>query len=104
MVESAALRCSLGNSAKVTKNHLESLLMDHDKPVEAKEDDVFRRLAETELRMVEKALIRSGGRKTQAWKLLGYHNRFSMLRRVKRIMSEHPELVERFSELKKRYS
>jgi hypothetical protein len=51
--------------------------------------------------MAENALIRSGGKKTRAWKLLGYKNRFSMLRRVKRIMNKHPELAERFPELKK---
>ena len=104
VVESAALRCNIGNSAKVTKNYLESLLMDHDKPVEAKDDDVFRRLAETELKLVENALIRSGGKKGEVWKLLNYKNRFTMLRRVKRIMSAHPELAERFPALKKSYS
>jgi len=44
------------------------------------------------------------GKKTEAWKWLGYKKRFSMLRRVKRIMSEYPGLAEQFPELKKSYS
>jgi DNA-binding NtrC family response regulator len=104
VVESVGLRCRLEGDNRISKNHLIPLLMIQDTTYDKLKSNVFERLAETELRMVEEALIRSGGRKTQAWKLLGYHNRFSMLRRVRRIMSEHPELVERFPELKKSYS
>ena len=104
MVESVALRCRLEGIIKTTKKHLEPLLFAQNRPVEESEGDVFKRLAEMELRMVEDALIRAGGKKTQAWKLLKYRDRFSMLRRVKRIMKEYPDLAERFPELRKNYS
>lgn len=104
VVESVALRCRLEGRTKATRKHLEPLLFSQDRPFELTEGDIFKRLAEMELRMVEDALIRAGGKKTQAWKLLKYRDRFSMLRRVKRIMKEYPDLAERFPELRKSYS
>ncbi|MFQ5901310.1 MAG: sigma-54-dependent transcriptional regulator, partial [Thermodesulfobacteriota bacterium] len=103
VVESVALRCRLEGSKKITKKHLVPLLMSQDMPSDESGRDVFKRLAEMELRMVEDALIHTGGKKTEAWKLLNYPNRFTMLRRVKRIMSEYPDIAEKFSEVKKRY-
>jgi DNA-binding NtrC family response regulator len=104
VVTSAVLVCGLEGSQKIAKRHIEPLLLPQPVPYEGSGWDIFQTLAETELRIAENALIRSGGKKTQAWKLLGYKNRFAMLRRVKRIMSKHPELMERFPELKKSYS
>jgi len=93
--------CELEGSQTIATRHIEQLLLPQPAPHEGSNRDIFKTLAETELRMAENALIRSGGKKTHAWKLLGYKNRFSMLRRVKRIMNKHPELAERFPELKK---
>ena len=104
VVTSAVLVCGLEGSQKIAKRHIEPLLLPQSTPHEGSSRDIFKTLAETELRMAENALIRSGGKKGEAWKLLKYKNRFTMLRRVKRIISEHPELAERFPELKKSYS
>ncbi len=52
-------------------------------------------LAETELAAVERALAVSGGRKTEAWKLLGLNDRYVFTRRVKRILHRHPMLAAR---------
>ena len=103
VVSSAVLICGFEGSPKIAKRHIEPLLLPKPAPHEISSSDIFKTLAETELRMVENALVRCGGKKTQAWKLLGYKNRFSMLRRVKRIINEHPEVAERFPELKKNY-
>ncbi|MBC2696211.1 MAG: sigma-54-dependent Fis family transcriptional regulator [Desulfobacteraceae bacterium] len=104
VISSAVLVCGLEGSPKIAKRHIEPLLLPQSTPHDGSSSNIFKTLAETELRMVENALIRSGGKKMQAWKLLNYKNRFTMLRRVKRIMSEHPELTEQFPELKKSYS
>ena len=104
VVESMALRCRLEGITKATKKHLEPLLLSHDRPIRCSEGNVFKSIAETELRMVENALIRTGGKKIEAWKLLNYRNRFSMFRRVKRIMSEYPDLAEQFPQVKRLYS
>lgn len=104
VVESVALRCRLEGITKTTRKHLEPLLFSLDRAIEPKESDIFQRLAKTELVMVEDALIRAGGKKTEAWKLLKYRDRFSMLRRVKRIIKEYSDIAEQFPEVMKRYS
>ena len=104
VVTSAVLVCGLEGSPKIAKRHIEPLLLPQYTPHGSADWNIFKTLAETELRMAENALIKSGGKKGEAWKLLKYKNRFTMLRRVKRIMSEHPDLTEQFPELKKSYS
>jgi len=104
VITSAVLICGLEGSPKIARRHIEPLLLPQYTPHGSADWNIFKTLAETELRMAENALIRSGGKKGEAWKLLKYKNRFTMLRRVKRIISEHPELAERFPELKKSYS
>jgi DNA-binding NtrC family response regulator len=103
VVESAALRSKLEGGEKITKKHLAPLLMIEHSFTLAK-GDVFRSLAAAELGMVEDALMRSGGKKTEAWKLLKYPNRFAMLRRVKKILGDYPDLSDKFPELKRTYS
>lgn len=104
VVSTASLMCGLEKSTRINGRHIEPLLMpQHTGRGTALEQDVFGSLAETELGMVENALLQSGGKKTQAWKLLGYKNRFAMLRRVKRILADYPDLAERFPELRKGY-
>lgn len=104
VVTSAVLVCGLEGSPKIAKRHIEPLLLPQYTPHGSADWNIFKTLAETELRMAENALIKSDGKKGEAWKLLKYKNRFTMLRRVKRIMSEHPDLTEQFPELKKSYS
>jgi transcriptional regulator with GAF, ATPase, and Fis domain len=103
-VESAALRCKLESSNRITRKHLAPLLMaDSLSYSDETKKGIFKSLAETELKLIEKALVQSGGKKTEAWKLLDYPSRFTMLRRVKRILSEHPDIVDKFPEVKKSY-
>lgn len=49
-------------------------------------------LARMELRYVEQALHLTGGKKTEAWKLLGYNDRETLYRHVRRIFTRHPTL------------
>lgn len=102
-IESAALRCRLDDGTRITKEYLQPFLLNTGALPVSPDSDVFEKLAEMELRMVEDALLRSGGAKSQAWKLLGYPDRFSMLRRVKRILKKYPILSGIFPEIKKRY-
>jgi len=39
-------------------------------------------LARTELKLIEEALRRAGGKKTEAWKWLGLNDRFALRRRI----------------------
>jgi DNA-binding NtrC family response regulator len=103
-VERAALKCKLEGSKMASTKHIEPLLPTNSGTDEAADADVFRSLAVTELRMAEEALLRVGGKKTEAWKLLNYPNRFAMLRRIKRIFHDYPDLAETFPELSRRYS
>ncbi|MEM2367343.1 MAG: sigma-54 dependent transcriptional regulator [Candidatus Bathyarchaeia archaeon] len=57
-------------------------------------------LARTELACIEEALKLTRGKKTEAWKLLGYHDRFTFYRRVRRILKRYPHLVEEFPQVK----
>jgi DNA-binding NtrC family response regulator len=101
----AALECNHERGTRVTKRHIEPHCMPGENPLamSSKEDGIFRVLADTELHLVEKALSQAGGKKTVAWKMLGYPDRFSMLRRVKRILKEYPDIAERYQEVKKSY-
>jgi two-component system, NtrC family, response regulator AtoC len=53
-------------------------------------------LARTELAHVDEALRRAGGRKSEAWKLLGLNDRFVFARRVRRLCSRYPDLAARY--------
>lgn len=57
---------------------------------------IQRALARVELAYVDRALASTGGKKAEAWKLLGYHDRFAPYRRVRRILERFPELREEF--------
>jgi two-component system response regulator HydG len=53
-------------------------------------------LARTELAQVEEALRQAGGRKSEAWKLLGLNDRFVFTRRVRRLCSRFPALAREY--------
>jgi len=61
--------------------------------------DLGRELARAELRLVEQAMAAAEGRKGEAWKLLGLNNRFALRRRVRRLLSAHPDLAAEFPSL-----
>jgi len=60
-------------------------------------------LAKLELKYIEEALKRCNGKKTEAYKLLGYADRFALRRRVKKIIETYPQLVNQFPYIKKIY-
>lgn len=116
VVESAALRSKLDGIDKIMPEHFANLLMDQakelildltmdqSKDVGVGDRDIERALADTEMSLIEEALIKSGGKKTEAWKLLKYKNRFAMTRRVKKIIETYPEMLDKYSEVKTIYS
>lgn len=104
VVMRAALMAKHDGKKKISRDYLEPALFTRDGFSQARERNIHKALAETELRMVENALIMSGGRKTEAWKLLEYRNRFSMLRRVKRILGQYPDMASKFPEVMRNYS
>jgi DNA-binding NtrC family response regulator len=61
-------------------------------------------LARVELGYMEKSLELTEGRKTEAWRLLGLNDRFALLRRVKRIREQYPQLLEQFPLVRDRYA
>jgi DNA-binding NtrC family response regulator len=60
-------------------------------------------LARAELAEVERALAQTGGKKTEAWKLLGLNDRFALRRRVRRILQSHPQLADQFPRVREAY-
>ena len=62
--------------------------------------NISRRLAEIELTYVAEAL-RKTGKKTEAWALLGYSDRFALRRRVLTIFRKYPDLKAPFHPLEK---
>ena len=65
--------------------------------------NINRKLAETELLYIEKALKQTG-KKTETWKLLGYSNRFALRRRVLSILQKYPELKLKFPYISLKFS
>jgi DNA-binding NtrC family response regulator len=60
------------------------------------EADIDALLARDELAYAEQALKEVDGKITEAWKLLGYNDRFVFSRRIRRILERHPEVAEEF--------
>jgi DNA-binding NtrC family response regulator len=61
-------------------------------------------LARTELKLIEEALRRAGGKKTEAWKLLGLNDRFALRRRILDLMKDNPALVKEFPLISQAYA
>jgi DNA-binding NtrC family response regulator len=51
------------------------------------------KLAKLELAYIREALKKCGGKKTNAWKLLGYNDRFALRRRMDSIKKKYPHLT-----------
>ena len=66
--------------------------------------DLAKNVARVQLSCIEEALKAVGGRKTEAWKKLGLHDRYALHRLMKRLKQEHPRLFNEFPYLKKVYS
>ncbi|MFW6148045.1 MAG: sigma-54-dependent transcriptional regulator [Thermodesulfobacteriota bacterium] len=103
-VEGAALRCRLDGSLQAKRKHIEPFIVTTHKSADTKwPTDVLRTLAETELAMINEALRMTNGKKTEVIKILNYPNRFSMLRRVRRISTQYPGILESYPEIRKSY-
>jgi two-component system, NtrC family, response regulator AtoC len=61
-------------------------------------------LARTELSYIEQALKTTRGKKNEAWKILKYNDRFTLSRRVRRILEQHPQLKEEFPTVKDNFA
>jgi len=66
--------------------------------------DLVEELARVELAYIEKALKTTDGKKTEAWKVLGYNDRFAMRRRVEIIANKFPWLLSEFSYITEKYN
>lgn len=65
--------------------------------------DVEEELAKQELAYIEQALKRCNGKKTEAWKLLGYNDRFALKRRVDTVKTKYFHLFEGFPYLREKF-
>jgi DNA-binding NtrC family response regulator len=101
VIEYSLLRAKLSKTSVVEVEHFPPEI--RGEKVFAKEEielpaDMKKKLAELELHYIKEAL-RKTGKKTEAWSLLGYSNRFALRRRVLGIFSKYPELKGTFSSL-----
>jgi len=64
---------------------------------------IHEALARVELAYIDEALQAAHGKKTEAWKLLAYPNRFALSRRVRRILEQYPHLGDEFPHLKAKF-
>jgi len=110
VVENSALRCKLYKKEIITQEDLKGLLLEDiqknqvfDKPVITKNFNIYYEIAKYELKFIDEALKKSKGKKTLAWKLLGYKSRYAMLRRIKRILNEFPELIDKYPYVRELY-
>jgi DNA-binding NtrC family response regulator len=60
-------------------------------------------LARVEMAYIQEALRSTEGRKTEAWRLLGLNDRFTLRRRIMRIGESYAHLIESFPLVKKLY-
>ncbi|WP_457639677.1 sigma-54-dependent transcriptional regulator [Persephonella sp.] len=110
VIESSALRCKLYRKEIITEEDLKGLLLKNKretqiftKPVITDNFNIYYEIAKYELNFINEALKETNGKKTLAWKLLGYKSRYAMLRRIKRILGEFPDLIDKYSYIRKLY-
>lgn len=65
--------------------------------------NINEEMAKLELTYIEEALKKTTGKKTEAWKLLNYNDRFALRRRVKTILRSFPHLIDKFPYIKAKY-
>ena len=110
VIESAALRCKLYGKDMITEEDIKPFFIKTNNKIEEHSQEeitegfnIYEKLADRELYYINKALEHSKGKKTVAWKLLGYKSRYAMLRRIKKISSEFPQLIEKYKFVKELY-
>ncbi|MBI1929832.1 sigma-54-dependent Fis family transcriptional regulator [Candidatus Poribacteria bacterium] len=114
-IETTVLRASLDGDDIIDVSHLPVEVQEQTPPFGGKntgsrsvhlpEDgvDIQRELGHLELAYIEEALQKTDGKKTEAWKLLGYNDRYAMKRRVSRMLQEYPDLISEFDYLRTKY-
>jgi DNA-binding NtrC family response regulator len=104
VIESAALKAKMEEKETIHKGFLPDEIKGRTpKNLDDKSIHVEKILAEKELQYIEDALKKTNWRKTEAWKLLGYPNRFTIRRKVLTHFDDYPELSKEFPELFKAY-
>lgn len=103
-LEAAALRAQLEGRNLIETRDLPRELLEVS-PVHSPQGgfSVHESVARAELQCVEEALQKVGGKKTEAWKLLGYSNRFTFTRRVRLLLERFPHLRQEFPTVAKRF-
>jgi len=110
------LKNCIERAAIYAENHGHDRIMPDDLPLEIRKTEdrsaekfmidpekgvnVNRELARIELAYIEEALRITGGKRSEAWKLLGYNDRFALRRRIKSIFRRFPELRDEYPFLK----
>jgi DNA-binding NtrC family response regulator len=61
--------------------------------------DIGREVARTELGFIAEAVRVGRGRKSEAWRLLNYNDRFALHRRLRSLFRRYPDLRDAFSSL-----
>ncbi|MGQ9817022.1 MAG: sigma-54-dependent transcriptional regulator [bacterium] len=117
-IENGVLNARLEGDESITLKHLKSIPkleqrnekadhrkeMEEEKPQREKpEGDIAERLAVYELNLVREALAKTGGKKLEVCKLLGYKDRFALRRRIITIFKKFPDLKEEFAEVFERF-
>ncbi len=103
-IQYAILKARLSGEDEIQPEHLPPDLVGRaqiegrDLPV-----DIMKKIAEVELNYIGEALSKTG-KKTEAYKLLGYSNRFALRRRVLTIFNKYPELINSFPEVKEAFT
>lgn len=104
VLEAAAFRAELRGSRRIELIDLPAeVRMSRSQTAPAEEGtvvgqgcSVYEALARLELSWTEQALQMTGGKKTEAWRLLGYHDRFTFTRRIRRLLTQYPHLGSEF--------
>ena len=99
-LESAIFRAGMHQHEEVTMDDLPAEVQEPDTPssvdLDAEDTDIDALLARAELSYAEQALKAAEGKITEAWKLLGYNDRFVFSRRIRRILERYPNVAGDF--------
>ena len=96
-LESAIFRASMHQHEEVKVEDLPAEVREPDNvssvDLDAEDTDIDALLARDELSYAEQALKAADGKITEAWRLLGYNDRFVFSRRIRRILERYPDVA-----------
>ena len=103
-LEAAALRAQLEKRNLIEARDLPREVLEASSVTSQQQEfSVHESVARAELKVVEEALQKVGGKKTEAWRLLGYSNRFTFTRRVRMLLERFPHLRQEFPTVASRF-